>query len=133
GDRRPTPIDVSRRTAYIGAAVITGLIIFALWLVPNVVTIAIGGAAFALLLSYPVRVLDNYMPRQLAVLLTILGAVGVLAIAGMIVVPPIATQVTEFVEDLPGIVTDAEERLRAEALRLEEEGLLPADTEQRIG
>src|SRR5690606_9618972 len=80
-----------------------------------------------------VRLLDRYMPRQLAVLVTILGAVGILVIAGMIVIPPVASEVTEFVEDLPGILTDAEERLRAEALRLEEEGLLPADTDQLIG
>src|SRR5690606_20970583 len=122
-----------RRVVYgvVGGAVL--LILFVLWTVPSVITILIGGAALALLLSYPVRVLDRYMPRLLAVVVTLLTAVAIVGGALYIAIPPIAAEVTEFVEDLPSIVTDAEERLRETARRLEEDGLLPADADEFIG
>ena len=133
GDTAPTPIVVPRRVGYAVAGGGVLLLLFVLWTVPAVITIAILGTALALLLSYPVRVLDNYIPRQIAVLVTLLGAVGILAGVLMIAIPPIASQVTEFAADLPGIVDDAEERLRETARDWEEQGLLPADADDMIG
>lgn len=132
GDGAPTPIVVPRRWAYIGAGALVALVLWMLWLVPSVITIAILGSALALLLSYPVRVLDNYIPRPAAVATTLLGAVAVVVLALWIAIPPIAEQVTEFAADLPGIVDDAEERLRETVRELEAQGRLPADTEERI-
>ena len=133
GDTEPTPIIVPRRLAYIGAGVIVALVLLVLWSVPSVITIAILGSALALLLSYPVRVLDNYMPRKAAVAATVIGTITVLVVTLWIAIPPIAEQVTEFAADLPGIVDDAEERLRETVRDLEEQGRLPEDSEDRIG
>ncbi len=133
GDSAPTPIVVSRRVAYGGAAGAVLLLLFVLWSVPAVITIAILGTALALLLSYPVRILDNYMPRPFAVLATLVGAVTVLAVVLWIAIPPIASEVTEFAADLPGIIDETEERLRETAREWEEQGLLPADADELIG
>lgn len=133
GDAAPTPIVVSRRVGYAGAAALVLLLLFVLWSVPAVITIAILGMAFALLLSYPVRVLDGYMPRQAAVAVTLLGAIAVVAVTLYVAIPPIASQVTTFAADLPGIVDDAEQRMRDSAQGLEEDGLLPEDSEEIIG
>ena len=133
GDGQLTPIVVPRRLGYAAAAGFVLLVLFVLWTVPSVITIMIGGTAFALLFSYPVRLLDNYMPRALAVAVTLITAVGIVSGMLMVAVPPIAAQVTDFAADLPGIVTDAEERIRDQALRWEEEGLLPENTDEMIG
>jgi len=133
GDGQLTPIVVPRRLGYAAVAAVVLLILFVLWTVPAVITILIGGTAFALLFSYPVRLLDRYMPRPLAVAITLITAIAVTAGALMVAIPPIAAQVTDFATDLPGIVTDAEERIRETAVRWEEEGLLPEDTDEMIG
>jgi predicted PurR-regulated permease PerM len=124
---------VPRRVGYAVAGGGVLLLVFVLWTVPAVITIAILGTALALLLSYPVRVLDNYIPRQIAVLVTLLGTVAIVAGVLWIAIPPIASEVTEFAADLPGIVDDAEERLRETARDWEEQGLLPADADDMIG
>jgi len=133
GDGRVTPIVVPRRAAHVAAGGAVLLLLFVLWTVPAVITILIGGIAFALLLSFPVRVLDRYMPRPVAVAATLISAIAVVGVAFYIAVPPIAAEVTDFVTDLPAIVEDAERRLRETATRLEEEGLLPADADELIG
>ena len=133
GDGQLTPIVVPRRLGYAAVAAVVLLILFVLWTVPAVITILIGGTAFALLFSYPVRLLDRYMPRSLAVAITLITAIAVTAGALTVAIPPIAAQVTDFAADLPGIVTDAEERIREQAMRWEEEGLLPENTDEMIG
>ena len=132
GDGEVTPILVPRRVGYWVAAGVVLLLLFVLWTVPSVITIAIGGTAFALLFSFPVRILDRYMPRPAAVAAVLLGAVGVLVLAFYLVIPPIATEVTQFVEDLPSIVKDAESRVRNTTARLVEDGILPENSEERI-
>jgi len=133
GDGKVTPIVMPLRAAQFTIAGAVLLLVFILWTVPAVITILIGGIAFALLLSFPVRVLDRYMPRAIAVGITLLTSICILAGAFYVVIPPIASEVTDFVTDLPAILEDAERRLRETAVRLEEEGLLPADADQMIG
>lgn len=133
GDGQLTPIVVPRRVGYAAVTGLVLLVLFVLWAVPSVITIIIGGTAFALLFSYPVRILNRYMPRALAVAITLLAAIGIVSGILMVAIPPIAAQVTDFATDLPGIVTDAEERIRDQALRWEEEGLLPENTDEMIG
>ena len=90
GDGQVTPITVPRWSAY---ALAGGSVLLLLWLlgtVPAVITILIGGGAFALLFSYPVRVLDRYMPRGVAVGITLLTALGIVAPTFAIAVPPLA-------------------------------------------
>src|SRR5690606_19757580 len=118
--------------AHVAAGLGVLLLLFVLWTVPSVISILIGGIAFALLFSFPVRVLDRYMPRAVAVAATLLASIAIVGAAFYFVVPPIATEVTDFVTDLPAIVEDAETRLRETAVRLEEDGLLPADADQLI-
>ncbi|MDA0270733.1 MAG: AI-2E family transporter [Chloroflexi bacterium] len=132
GDGRLTPIILPRRVGYwVAAAAMLGLLLV-LWVVPAVVTIAIGGIAFALLFSFPVRVLDRYMPRPAAVALVLSSFLGVLVLAFYLVIPPIAAEVSQFIEDLPDIIDDAESRVRSTAARLVEDGVLPADAEATI-
>lgn len=133
GDARVTPIYVNRRLAYVLATLALLGLFWVLWKVPTVVTIAIGGTAFALLLSYPVRVLDRYMPRTVAVLAVLASFLLTVSAVLYVALPPIVAEVTEFAEDLPDIVTDAERRLREVARDLEAQGYLPADADEFIG
>src|SRR5688572_12252680 len=68
-----TPILVSSRI-WIGLVVV-GFALFALLLyaAPTVPAVALGGVALAIVLSFPVRALSHFMPRGLAILLTVVA------------------------------------------------------------
>lgn len=132
GDGQLTPIIVPRWSAYAVAGGSVLLLLWLLWTVPAVITILIGGGAFALLFSYPVRVLDRYMPRGIAVAITLLTALGIIALTFTLAIPPLAAEVTDFVEDAPSIIEDAESRVTDFVARMESEGLLPSDAEERL-
>jgi hypothetical protein len=74
-----TPILVSSRV-WIGIVVV-GFALFALLLyaAPTVPAVALGGAALAIVLSFPVRALSHIMPRGLAILLTVVAMLGLIS------------------------------------------------------
>ena len=75
-----TPIPVSSRV-WIGIVVV-GVALFALLLyaAPTVPAVALGGVALAIVLSFPVRALSHFMPRGLAILLTVLAMLGLISL-----------------------------------------------------
>jgi predicted PurR-regulated permease PerM len=79
-----------------------------------------------------VRILDRYMPRGIAVAITLLTAAGIIALTFTLAIPPLAAEVTDFVEDAPSIIEDAESRVTDFVARMESEGLLPSDAEERL-
>jgi predicted PurR-regulated permease PerM len=72
----PTPIWISERLRnllLVGAILALGV---AVWRVPGILPIVLGGATLALILSFPVRWLAHVLPRGVAVLLTLLLVPG---------------------------------------------------------
>jgi len=131
--RTVTPIEISRRTAYIAGALAVLLLIVIVRAVPLVLVIAIGGGALALLLSYPVRLLERVLPRRFAVLVTLLTVVALLIGAGLLILPPVVSQMGDLAEELPDIARRANDQLRDVMEQLEADGRLPADAEQVVG
>ena len=129
---RPTPIVVRRRTRNILWATAAILTLLVLWMVPSVITVMIGGGAMALVLSYPVRLLTRVMPRNVAVLITLLSVLAAAILTLLVLVPPVITQLGEFVDDLPGIADEADARLRDFIQDLETDGVLPSDSDDVV-
>src|SRR5215217_4281291 len=71
-----TPIFVSSRV-WIGFLVVgIGLLALLLYAAPTVPAVALGGVVLAIVLSCPVRVLSHFVPRGLAIFLTVVWLLG---------------------------------------------------------
>lgn len=124
---RPTPIRISRRTRTVLLLAVLFVLAYIVYRVPGVLTTAVGGVALALVLSFPVRFLSHFMPRGLAILASFLSVLGILVLAGLVLVPLLAEQVGELVTSIPSIVNDAQRYLNEVLDLLRNRGLLPGE------
>ncbi len=111
-DLVPTPIYISQRTRLI---LLAAIVIGVIWLfreAPSVPRLLLIGSTVALILSFPVRLLQHWMPRGLAILIVMSSTVG-MAIVGLILIIPFSIrEITGFVEQLPDIAESLETSLR---------------------
>lgn len=128
----PTPIPISRRTRTVLLLAAAALLVLLLWRVPSLVTLLLGGAALALILSFPVRLLSHTIPRGLAILISLLLAIGALVAAVLVIVPILARQLRGLVDQLPGIAAVLDQRLPSLLEPLESRGLLPGTPREFI-
>ena len=121
----PTPIPISRRTRTVLLLSAAALLVLLLWRVPSILMLLLGGGALALILSFPVRLLSHGMPRGLAILTSLVLAIGGLVTALVVIVPILAGQLQALVDQLPLIAETIDQRLPSLLAPLEERGLLP--------
>ncbi len=97
------------RTVLVAAAVAGAL--YVLWLLRDVVLLAVLAAFVATALSAPVAFLQRLtgLPRAAAILVVYLLLLGLLALLGLVIVPPLVDQIEEFVRRVPGYVRDVED------------------------
>jgi predicted PurR-regulated permease PerM len=107
------------------------LLILILWAVPIVPAVALAGFGVALVLSFPVHLFTQAVPRGLAILLSFLILLAVVLLAAYILLPLIVSQAGALVNALPDLVQNLEQYL-VRALRvLAERDLLP-DTPEAV-
>jgi predicted PurR-regulated permease PerM len=126
----PIVVALSRRTVAVLVVATILLILSILLLIPAVTVILVGGCLVALFLSYPLRLLEPFVPRRVAVGAVLFSAL-LLIIAGLLlVVPPLLGQLTALAQAVPGIANQLDASLRGVVERLISVGLLPneADT-----
>lgn len=125
-----TPIWISRRTvrALVGAAV--AVLVLLLWRAPTLVALSVGGGALALVLSFPVRAFSRWMPRGVAIALSMVlsAALGVVVIT--VVLPIILGQLRGLVAAVPRIAQQLGDRLPSTLEWLAARGLSPGSPEQ---
>lgn len=101
-----TPIYLSRRAA-ITLAVVGALALgFVLYAAPAIPVVAFGGLTLALILSYPVRALSMFMPRGVAILVTVLALLGAIGVGFGFLVPLLVRQLTNFFLITPQIADE---------------------------
>jgi predicted PurR-regulated permease PerM len=121
----PTPIWISRRLQ-IALVVGAGLLLaFAMWLVPGILTIVLGGVGLALILSHPVGWLSRVMPRGLAILVALLLLLGGIALALAVFIPLLIDQLTELIATWPSTQAALVQLLDEATQGLRSRGLLP--------
>lgn len=130
--QNPTPITVSRRVRNLILAGVLLLGLLTMWAAPTVPIIAVGGFALALIMSYPVRGLTNFMPRGLAIAASFLVLLGVIVFGIGILIPIVAQQLGALISAVPQIVAAAESLFNNTLMFLEERGLLPGDPQSVI-
>lgn len=126
----PTPIWISHRQRTLLALAGLVLLVLLLWRASSVLTFALGGAALALVLSFPVRLLGRVMGRRLAILASFLLVVGLVVLAVVVVVPIVVAQLGALVSTIPDIAQRIDARLPRLVEGLSERGLLPATPER---
>jgi hypothetical protein len=133
GGRQPTPIYVSARVlAGIVALVVAAVALF-LYAAPTVPVVALGGMALAIVLSFPVRALSHVMPRPLAILVTVLGLLGLITLALFYLVPLLIQQLRDLVVQVPIIANQANRLLLDLIDFLDERQLLPSSDPEEFG
>lgn len=131
--RQPTPIYVSARVlaGIVGLAVVV-LALF-LYAAPTVPVVAVGGMALAIVLSFPVRALSHAMPRPLAILVTVLGLLGIITLALFYLVPLLIQQLRDLVVQVP-IIANGVNRLLLDLIEvLDERQLVPGSDPEAFG
>jgi predicted PurR-regulated permease PerM len=128
--QRPTPIWISRRTrtALVVAGVAAAL--FLLVKAPTVLTVALGGLALALVMSFPVGLLSYVLPRGWAILLSFLLAAGLLVLGVVVVVPILVDQLGALVDAAPDLMRRGERVVRGLLDPLARRGFLPGTPEE---
>jgi predicted PurR-regulated permease PerM len=130
---RPTPIFVSSRV-WIGIVVVGfGLFALLLYAAPTVPVVALGGVALAIVLSCPVRALSHFMPRGLAILLTVLGVLGLISLGFFFLVPLLIEQLSTLVRTTPRIANSANQFLIDVIRALNERQLVPGSDPEEFG
>jgi predicted PurR-regulated permease PerM len=118
-------VALSRRTAalLVVAAVVLTFSIFLL--IPAVTVILVGGCLVALFLSYPLRLIEGFVPRRVAVGLIFLGALLLIAAVLVLLVPSLLSQLTALAKAIPAITDQLDASLRTNIDRLIAVGLFP--------
>src|SRR5215218_9391490 len=128
-----TPIFVSSRV-WIGLLVVgVGLLALLMYAAPTVPAVALGGVVLAIVLSFPVRALSHFVPRGLAILLTVLGLLGLVSLGIVFLVPLLIEQLTTLVRNTPLIANRADQFLIDVINALDERQLIPGSDPEAFG
>ena len=128
-----TPIFVSPRVWISILVVGVALLALLLYAAPTVPAVAVGGVALAIVLSFPVRALSHFMPRGLAILLTVLGLLGLISLGFFFLVPLLIEQLTTLVRNTPLIANRANQFLLDVIDALNERQLVPGSDPEAFG
>lgn len=79
--------------------------------VGELVSVFLTAALLAFLFNYPVKVLQKFLPRTLAVALVYLAAIFAITFIGLTVVPPVFNQGVQLVTNLPSLVQSGRQQL----------------------
>ena len=126
----PTPIVISRRARAVLLGLGAALVLLLLWWAPSVPSLLLGGAALALVLSFPVRLLARVMPRSLAIALgfVVLLTFLLLLVAGL--VPVLVEQLGNLVQAAPAHAQQLDARMPSILESLARHGLLPSSPDR---
>ncbi len=131
--RKPTPIRISVTAWQLVLLGLAALLALILWAVPIVPAIALAGFAVALVLSFPVHLFAQHVPRSLAILLSFLILLAVVLLLAYILLPLIVSQAGALVTALPELVQNLEQYLVRALRALHARDLLPDTPEPVAG
>ena len=129
----PTPIYVSARVLVGIIALVVVVLALFLYAAPTVPIVALGGMALAIVLSFPVRALSHVMPRPAAILVTVLGLLGLITLALFYLVPLLIQQLRDLVVQVPTIANQVNRLLLDLIQFLDERQLLPSSDPEEFG
>ena len=131
-DPNPTPIYISQRIRLIIIAAAVLAVIWLFSLAPNVLRLLLIGATVALVLSFPVRLLERRLPRNFAIL-TVVGSTVAFALIGLsLLIPYGISEISHFVTQLPEITDTFENETRKTLMELYDRGWIDRHPDEVI-
>lgn len=134
--RRPTPIPISRTARNLLAIAAVAAVLLIFWKVPILLVVLLGGFAVAMVLSFPVHLLSQVMPRTVAILLAFLILLAALLLFAYVLAPIFLEQSRDLIAALPKLIRDLEALLIRALEALDRSGFLPTtaqDVATRLG
>ena len=127
-----TQIPISPRTRNVlwGLVVIALLLLF--WRAPSLPRLLITGAALALILSFPVRLLSRFIPRGIAIAVVVLAMLALLVVAAVVLVPIAVTQLAGLAGQAPALLNEGYRYSREVVVELVERGVLDTSPEEAM-
>lgn len=121
-DPDPTPIYINQRMRLIIIAAAVLAVIWLFSLAPSVLRLLLIGSTVALVLSFPVRLLERWLPRNSAIL-TVVGSTVAFAVIGLsLLIPYGISEISHFVQQLPAISDTVEAEIRKTLMEFYERG-----------
>ena len=116
------------------ALIIGGIVLIAVLMnaAPIVPRLLILGAALALVLSFPVTLLEHIVSRRLAILIVVLGLFILIAIAVLVFVPILVSQLTELLRNFPRYIEQIQDLSIRSLEWLRERGLSTAEPQEVV-
>jgi predicted PurR-regulated permease PerM len=127
-----TQIPITPRTRNILIAVMAGALLFVFWKAPSVPRMLLTGAAVALILSFPVRLLSRFIPRGAAIAIVVLAMLASLAIAGAVLVPIAVSQLASLAVQAPLVLNEGYRYSREVVEELVRRGVLDTSPEDAM-
>lgn len=100
----PTPIFISHRMRVIILIGLTLALGFLIRSVPGIISTVLLGATLALILSFPVRLLQRKLSRKISILIVTITLLGGTVTILVLVIPILIAEITQFVVALPSII-----------------------------
>jgi predicted PurR-regulated permease PerM len=127
-----TQIPISPRTRNILIAVAVGLLLLLFWRAPALPKLILSGAAVALILSFPVRLLSRIIPRGIAIALVVLALLALLVLAAVVLVPIAVGQLASLAEQVPRVLEEAYQLSKRAVEQLVRRGFLDTTPDEAM-
>ena len=127
-----TQIPITPRTRNILIAIVAGALLFIFWKAPSVPRMLVTGAAVALILSFPVRLLSRFIPRGIAIALVVLAMLAALAVAAVVLVPIAVSQLASLAGQAPQLLNEGYRFSEEAVAELVKRGVLDTSPEDAM-
>jgi predicted PurR-regulated permease PerM len=132
GDGLPESGPLAVRTAVVVLVVLAGLLLaIVVYLLREFLVLIFLAALLASALQVPVSFLEKKLPRLVAIVIPYLLIGAILVLFGLLIVPPLVEELTDFVQDLPQLVEQARSWL-ADLVDIEIIGSVEEDIREAI-
>ncbi len=126
----PTPIYITPRIRLI-LIIATFVVIYLLAVAaPGIPRLLMLGATLALILSFPVRMLNRWLPRGWAIAIAVGSTLMLVILLLLLIVPFTISEVSDIIQDLPELAADAQELTRDAIREMTERGWIRQDPEE---
>ncbi|MFN8591856.1 MAG: AI-2E family transporter [Thermomicrobiales bacterium] len=127
-----TKIPITPRVRNVLIAIAVAALFFIFWKAPAVPKMLISGAALALVLSFPVRLLSRFVPRGIAIAVVVLTMLAVVIVAGVVLVPIAVSQFASLAGQAPNLLNEGYRYSQDAVEELVQRGVIDTSPEEAM-
>lgn len=128
----PTPMYISHRVRMLFVIALMLMLAYILNKLPTITSIVLLGSSLALILSFPVRVLERYISRRWSILIVTVSTFGGSILLIALAIPFLMSEITQFAESLPDTTSAIMDRAREWLDRMYARGWIDQNPDQLL-